>query len=204
MGSLTKAGGRKYYHSAVLKRTENRAGASKSLMAGALIFGFVGNPTIGAFTWLNCRKAIVKQEVKRHIIAGIKKDNLVLFEFSRKETQTLLRWEHSREFEYNHQMYDVVETWTLGDTIYYWCWWDHEETKLNARIREMAARAAGTAPQLGEMNESLPSSLKSLSGAAFCDCGISRPEGQNIKYCSFSDLYSSIVIEPVTPPPRPA
>jgi hypothetical protein len=176
--------------------------ASKSLTAGALVFCFFVNPTVGAFTWVHYKKTIVKKEVEKHIIAGINKDDLVLLIFSKEETQTLLRWEHSKEFEYNHQMYDVVETLTFGNTICYWCWWDQEETKLNRRLRELAAQACGEAPKIGEKNEPSILSLKTLYCAVYYGWKISTPELFYKQFCSFFDLYSSIFIQPPTPPPR--
>ena len=58
------------------------------------------------------------------MIAGIDKSELVLFKFSKEETTTKLNWKHAKEFEFNQQMYDVVEKQVSKDSIHYWCWWD--------------------------------------------------------------------------------
>lgn len=76
----------------------------------------------------------------------MKKKELVLLKFIKAETQTQLRWEHAGEFEYRGQMYDVVETIMKGDSIYFRCWWDHEETKLNSQLDELLAVMLGTNP----------------------------------------------------------
>lgn len=75
------------------------------------------------------------------MIAGINPEELVLLKFSKEETQTKLRWEHSKEFEYDGQMYDIVSKEVKGDSIFYRCWWDHEETKLNKKLQILVANA---------------------------------------------------------------
>lgn len=68
------------------------------------------------------------------MIAGIPREELVLLKFTEYEKKNDLRWVHSKEFEYKGEMYDIVETFFKGDTTYYWCWWDYEETKLNKQL----------------------------------------------------------------------
>lgn len=93
---------------------------------------------IGAtYLWLHQRKKAVKKEIKWKMIAGLDKKELVYFTFSKKDIETKLRWEHSKEFEYQHQMYDVVEKKTVNDSVRLWCWWDFEETKLNKQLQSL-------------------------------------------------------------------
>lgn len=80
------------------------------------------------------------------MIAGINHDELVLLKFTSEEQQKELKWNHSKEFEFNGQMYDIVETTTKGDTTYYRCWWDHEETNLNKQLKELVSNAMGNNP----------------------------------------------------------
>ena len=68
------------------------------------------------------------------MIAGIPREELVLLKFTEDQKVNDLRWEHSKEFEYKGEMYDIVETHFKGDTTYYWCWWDYEETQLNKQL----------------------------------------------------------------------
>ncbi|MFZ2055368.1 MAG: hypothetical protein WAU81_14365 [Candidatus Aminicenantales bacterium] len=147
---------------------------------------------------------MVKKEVKKYIVQGIENDNLVVLRFSKEETETLLQWENSREFEYNGQMYDVVQTWTVGDTVYYRCWWDREETKLNRRLRELAARALGKAPKIGQQSDPWSSSPKVLFCAGTNERKIMTPALFPQPSWAFADSYSSIVIQPPKPPPRRA
>ena len=91
-------------------------------------------PAVVTYSWLQQRKHAVKKEVKWKMIAGIDKSELVLLKFSKAETTTKLKWKHSKEFEFNNQMYDIVDKVVSKDSIHYWCWWDFEETKLNKQL----------------------------------------------------------------------
>lgn len=71
------------------------------------------------------------------MIAGIDKKELVFFEFSTPEIDTKLHWEHAKEFEYNNQMYDVVEKKRVNGKTQLWCWLDSQETILNQKLQKL-------------------------------------------------------------------
>lgn len=98
-----------------------------------MLFCLVAPATI-TFFWLNHQKQQVKHEVKWRIIEGLPKSELVLIQLSKSEAKEQLFWEHSQEFEYQEEMYDVVEYAETSDSLKYWCWRDHEETKLNQEL----------------------------------------------------------------------
>lgn len=87
-------------------------------------------------SYLKWEKKIIKREIKHKIIAGIDKNELVKLEFGYDELKNL-RWEHSKEFEYNGEMYDIVETEIKKEKVIYYCWWDNEETKLNRQLNNL-------------------------------------------------------------------
>lgn len=101
---------------------------------GILLIVSVCAPFFGTVAWLNYQKKVIRKEIKQNIIAGIDRSELVLLKFSESESHTKLNWEHSKEFCYQDQMYDVVETELHGDSIYYWCWSDYDETTLNQQL----------------------------------------------------------------------
>jgi hypothetical protein len=174
------------------------------LLAGLMALGFLVDPISGVFAWIHFEKAIVKGEARRHLISAADKNGLVVLEFSKMETESLLRWEHSREFEYDGQMYDVVESWAVGDTVHYRCWWDRAETRLNDRLRELAVRAFGDAPKIGD-NEGFGRSI--LRSPAFVVAHVWKtpaPRSLFRRLGSFSEWRSSRSVRPLTPPPWPA
>ncbi len=77
------------------------------------------------------------------MIAGLEKSELIELKFPNDQLDGELRWEHSKEFEYRGQMYDVASKFVMGDTTIFYCWWDHEETALNKKLRSLVQLAMG-------------------------------------------------------------
>jgi len=119
-------------------------------------------PVIGIYGWLQHKRYVVKKEVKRQIIAGMDRDELVLLKFSKEEIKTLLRWEHDEEFEYREQMYDVVEVIEKDGMIHYWCWKDDEETLLKKDLDRLLAGALGSSPQNNDHQKQIKNFFKTL------------------------------------------
>ncbi|MEZ4929349.1 MAG: hypothetical protein R2777_04990 [Chitinophagales bacterium] len=85
----------------------------------------------------NIQQKKIKREVKKMMIAGIPLKELVHFQFDMNDAAfQKLEWEHSREFEYNHKMYDIVKADTVGNLVTYICFPDKQETALNAKFRK--------------------------------------------------------------------
>ena len=118
-------------------------------------------PVLGMFGWLHYQKRVVRKEIKHRIIEGIDREELVLLSFTTK-TAANLRWEHAREFEYQGEMYDVVETVVEGDTTHYWCWPDKEESKLNRHLATLTQQAMNQLPQRQDQQGQLLAFFKSL------------------------------------------
>ncbi len=134
------------------------------------------------------------------MIAGLDKNELVLFKFTDTEAQTELNWEHSKEFEYKGQMYDVVEKLIQGDTIYYWCWWDHEETKLNKQLDRLLANVLGDNPQRQEKKSQLADFFKKLFYESPKNQTVLITK-QRIRHFAYTEDLPSIYILPPVPPP---
>lgn len=95
------------------------------------------------------------------MIAGLDKEELVLLKFTKADS-VKLRWEHDREFEYQGEMYDVVERHIKGDTTYYYCWWDFEETILNQKLQSLLTEIWQSNPNKKEHENHLIALYKSL------------------------------------------
>jgi hypothetical protein len=103
-------------------------------------------PVLTMQVWLHHEKYRIKKTVKYHIKKTIPRDELVELKFTPGEIETKLRWEHSREFEYQGQMYDVIDSYACDNYLYYLCWWDHEETALNQKLRSYVENDFHQAP----------------------------------------------------------
>lgn len=171
------------------------------LFAIMLFFCFVA-PIATTFIILEYQKKQVKREIKRKIIAGLDREELVLLKFTEKEKNTQLKWKHAKEFEYQGEMYDIVETMVVGDTTYYWLWWDHEETKLNKQLKELVSLAMRSNPKNHNNQKQLIYFFKSLY---FSEPNKSEPFDfidMNEEYPTDNKLFSSIYLYPQAPPPK--
>ena len=170
-------------------------------LTSILFFFILLTPAFVSLFWLHVQQSLLRHEIKEEILAGMNKDELVLFKFTELESRTKLYWEHSREFEYNGEMFDVVESKVVGDTIYYWCWWDHEETKLKNQLADLLNKTLNSNPQNKEKQERINNFFKSL----FCN-KYSPAVFSSLSFRGNSFMYfatgSRVTFPPPTPPPR--
>ncbi|CAM3293554.1 hypothetical protein AEQU2_00479 [Aequorivita lipolytica] len=138
------------------------------------------------------------------MIAGMDREELVLLKFSKEETQTKLRWEHSKEFEYDGQMYDVVSKEIKGDSIFYRCWWDHEETKLNKKLQKLVASAFDNDENKQRNQKQLNVFFQSFFCVSLFDwqASLSEIPVKNCNNTNYLNNFSPIQKSPPTPPPR--
>lgn len=159
-------------------------------------------PFAGAYTWLHWQISLTRKEVKRNMIRGLDQSDLVLLKFSKAETRSLLRWEHSGEFEYQQNMYDIVESEVRGDSIWYFCWWDHAETLLNRQLADLTEWAMRGDARSQERQLRLERFLK---GLYLPEETFSLPVSSCKWIAGFTlrpVLYSSPSISPPIPPPE--
>lgn len=159
-------------------------------------------PFAGAYTWLHWQISLARKEVKRNMIRGLDQSDLVLLKFSKAETRSLLRWEHSGEFEYQQNMYDIVESEERGDSIWYFCWWDHAETLLNRQLADLTEWAMRGDARSQERQLRLERFLK---GLYLPEETFSLPVSSGKWIAGFTlrpVFYSSPSISPPIPPPE--
>ncbi|MFO7852577.1 MAG: hypothetical protein ACQERS_04840 [Bacteroidota bacterium] len=159
-------------------------------------------PTTGTYLWLLHKKNSVRKQVNEHIKKGIDRDELVLLKFTKEETQEKLRWEHPREFEYKHQMYDIVESKTVGDSVYYWCWWDIAETLVKKRISDLGKFAMDTEAQKEKKRDYVNPWFKVNYIKESFKWTARAEESSESKFVIYINLYHSPDFPPPSPPPR--
>lgn len=165
-----------------------------------MIFCFVA-PVVTIFVVLHYQKKAIKKEVKWKMIAGIDKDELVLLKFTEEEKKSQLNWEHSKEFEYNGEMYDVVEKKVVGDTTFYWVWWDHEETKLNQQLNNLFAKVMGNHPKNQDQQKRFHQFFKTLYCSDFHQKQSFVSDELRRSTFSYLNFYQSTFYSPSLPPP---
>ncbi|MCF8278608.1 MAG: hypothetical protein K9J17_17905 [Flavobacteriales bacterium] len=158
-------------------------------------------PFAGTQTWLLVRRTVLKEQIKHELMAKSDREGLVSLSFDVETAKNELRWEHSSEFEYKGQMYDVVEVELMNGVTCYWCWPDNEETALNMMLQELLAFALGNDEQhqtnqelLTDFYASLFLGMEDLKQDSFVEHGPKH-------YLHRTHLGSSLQFSPDTPPP---
>jgi len=134
----------------------------KQRIIGIFLLFCIVLPVLAVFSFIQYQKEQIKKEVKRQIINGIDKEDLVSLRFLKNEIEAKVQWLHSKEFQYKGQLYDIVETEYRGDTIYYLCWWDHKETELNKLLEQTVNHTTGNDPLTKQNKKRLANFYKSL------------------------------------------
>jgi hypothetical protein len=174
----------------------------KRLLAIFLLLSLIA-PLGGAYLGFRAEKTRIKKAVKRQLIAGISKDELVEFKILTSDTGTVLHWIHDGEFEFKGKMYDIVERNNDNDSVTYWCWCDNYETQLNKEYTTLVAKALGNNPQKNGSKQQLIDYLKTL----FYPGAYTH---QNTIYISVTDTFlsnyklykNSWIKSPAGPPPK--
>lgn len=158
-------------------------------------------PIGSTFVFLKIQKRNIRKEVKWKMISGIDKDELVLLEFTEDEKKQL-KWKHSKEFEFEGEMYDIVDFKTINNTTYYWCWWDHEETKLNKELDELVSFILGTNRTRKKNQENLQHFLKTLFFTKKIETHYYTYLDFNQPIKQVDEKYQDLFSNPTVPPPK--
>lgn len=81
----------------------------------------------------------VRHEMKQRIKAGVPESDLVVLKIAKAEEEDseIFEREHSREFRYKGEMYDVMRIVQLEDTTIYTCIHDVKESNLFEQLDKM-------------------------------------------------------------------
>lgn len=158
-------------------------------------------PIATSYSYYYLQKWAIRKEVKAKLLAGLPKDSLIYLQLDKVEAHFLLDWEHDREFAFKGQKYDVVETLDLGDSVAYWCWWDHEETQLTTKLDSLLELANSTNPYQGKNQKRLNQFLQGLYCTDLPCYNFWQP------YQPWSAIQQNLLLtcrrlRPLTPPPQ--
>lgn len=159
-------------------------------------------PAISVYIFLLAEKENIKKINREKVLTENNFNNWIKIELTEEEAQELIEWENDHEFEYKHNMYDVVKKEKSGEHLIYWCYQDEEESFVNEQIGELFSYLSGTHSTRPETRHLLEKIFKKL----YCSTQgektlflvftfLSRTTTQ-LGYCS--DLSSEVP----TPPPN--
>lgn len=161
-------------------------------------------PFICIPVYLKHEKKTLKREIKHRIIEGIDRSDLVQLVFTEEQAARELKWEHSKEFEFNGEMYDVVETEIKNGKITYWCWWDHKETSLNKQLNYLLAKALNQQdPKAPQKNAGFWLSLLYLMPQKTM-ISFETSTRKTHRIFAIQNLFESRYRDIVSPPPQPS
>ncbi len=171
------------------------------ILFGTLLIGCLILPFAGTYLWLEWEIFAVKKIVLQKLEEKSEHKELVTLSFGPEDLNEL-RWEHEWEFEYQGQMYDVVERKIDNDTTILICFWDQEETHLKNELRKLLVNHSNDQPWKKERQQRLQTFYKSLFAEPYAEekdvFSFSRSHKLNIPYLIFpSDPERS----PPSPPP---
>lgn len=160
------------------------------------------DPGLGRYLWLQHLKEQAREEVVEKISLGLDKDRLVILEFSAEEIKTELKWRSPREFEFAHELYDVVDFIIEDNKVIFWCWPDQKESFLEKEIESIIARV------FSHQRKSLTRQEEStVTPRVYLFFPAGRPDLFSPDLFSFFFIFSfkastSFEPQPPTPPPR--
>jgi len=159
-------------------------------------------PFLGTYFFLHYNTNKIRKEIAGMILSGLDKKDLVVLKFTREETETRLNWKHAGEFEYSSQMYDIVEKHQDGDTVWYYCYQDHKETRLNNEMKRLVTRAAGKDPCQKSQTEKIVNFFKTDYQLDIFNWKPYSPQTTIFNFSFLIFNYSSLSLSPPAPPPK--
>ena len=159
-------------------------------------------PITGTYIWLKYEKKLIKREMKQKMICEIDESELAILKFAKSEVGYKLHFENANEFEFESQMYDVVEFELSEDSIIYKCWCDNDESRLNKKLANLVSDFLNANQKKQENDKKLINYLKTLYCEEFSDL-LMWPQTQiNTKNKPPFCYYSSLGVLPNIPPPK--
>lgn len=143
----------------------------------------------------------IKKSIKKSITEQIDKSSLVRLAFYKNEI-TSLNWKHSKEFEHQSEMYDIVHKEIKSDSIIYWCWLDNEEAYLEKSLNILIAKTIGKDDASNRTKDFVKQIIKKIYIQKETYFTPNKSESANNYLCFDDDKLITIPQEITIPPPR--
>lgn len=96
--------------------------------------------TVGEYLVFKSVQFSIRRQIKAQIKASIPEEKLVCIAIATAQPPKAFRFVEKEEFRYYGKMYDVVKKEERGDSTYYFCIFDEQETALFATLQEDTRR----------------------------------------------------------------
>ncbi|MDH4473020.1 MAG: hypothetical protein QE487_10475 [Fluviicola sp.] len=160
-------------------------------------------PVASSYLWLRYERKLVRREVKAALLKGMDQKNLVLLAFTEAEDKALLQWEHSGEFTFHSQKYDIVSQKKVGEQMHYWCWKDTKESALDSKLTELTRQAWGNNPQKDKQHKIASETVKSTPEKRVAiPLFVGEFERTNRAFFDYVEITTSATLIAASPPPE--
>jgi hypothetical protein len=99
-------------------------------------------------------------------------------------------------------MYDIVDQSQEGDSLFYTCYKDDKETRLNVEKKRVIAKALGQDPTRKSQTEKLTNFFKTVFSQDAFAWNPNPPQPSTIHFSLFTFHYSLFTQSPPSPPPK--
>lgn len=184
-----------------ISQTTKAAPPLRKLISTLLIVVYIF-PFWGIYSILQYQKHQIRAEVKKAIKMGLLEEELMTLTFKASETDSLLHWRHSKEFEYDGELYDIVDFTQHGDSIAYLVYWDYAETKIKRKLDRLTTDIAN---KIIHSRDAADISFLDITNLYFFDGAFKAfliPESGSGLSSYLNRIYTDNINTPVTPPPR--
>jgi len=156
-------------------------------------------------TWIvfKLQQTAVRYEVKQQIKAGVPKSDLVTLHIAKVWEETpnaRFEREHSKEFRFDGEMYDIIRSMDEGDTTVYICIHDVKESGLFADLERLIEEEIDQ-----PINKKSRESLQQLIAAKYVQKAFSLSFVRSASHISrrpMSELLESENLQIDSPPPK--
>jgi len=174
----------------------------KNRIISILLLFTIAAPLVATYSVINLKKFHHQQQIIKYIVPNLQPKHLIVIKISKADSHQQLRWKHDKEFEYNRQMFDIVNIETKGDTLVFTCFADNAETQLNKTIIEFVDLALGNDSR--NQNENTIRLFNFLKSLYFSDLFFWKPIvcNSNTNIFFYNDICKTHTQNPPIPPPE--
>ncbi|MEZ4908292.1 MAG: hypothetical protein R2771_11780 [Saprospiraceae bacterium] len=147
------------------------------------------------------QKNQLHKESKSIINSQIAKEDIIILKFHVNETNKYLQWKRENEFKYEGVMYDLISEEIRNDSVFYYCWADIDETKLNHSFNEFIDVVFGNNQQSVHYKY-LVKLFKTSFFINSYNCELALDCEKNNRGFRYYFLYKSPSGNPLSPPPE--
>jgi hypothetical protein len=139
----------------------------------------------------------LKENFSERYVQSQNQERIQTLVFSKSEISQVLKWEHDREFEYQGQMYDVLEIHDKGEQVEYLVWHDEEESELKEKEREYE----DFDPKDQERAQSKSSFHLTFFFQEILLTSFLKPSPERLESVQIETFWKNLNTLPITPPP---